>query len=331
MTSIVNPKIEVTVYGSDKLVLPAYYMEFDINKDLSEEPNTAGLTVYNMGPSDMQQLQTAEDQESPIEIRITPSDSSDLVIAYSGEITSVSSEFLNPGHATYIECDSQKANHRDFTIDMEFAAGTTEASIMNELVKAVGLPVVKRPDTDYGVTKTTMSETYTGPAFPSLRTFADRLAIRPYISDGILYLTAELDEAPNQTTVFVISPEMVLGYNQPQDTSRNDESLIELRTIVKSTGGDIFTPTRKNKKKEKAWGPGTTAEYVGVDRLVQGISLPVRCQPALATDQIIRVNLGDYKQKYFRVQSLNHHGDSETFDPWNTEIEADVFEGTVTE
>jgi hypothetical protein len=102
-----------------------------------------------------------------------------------------------------------------------------------------------------------------------------------------------------------------------------------MKTVVESTGRDPFAKVRKKKKKtKKAWGSGTVVEYEGVDKLITGVSAPVLLQPTINPDQIISIDKEEFAKKYYRVQSVNHSGNNETFDEWTTNIEADIYEDT---
>ena len=323
MPNLVNPKIEVTVKGTADFILSDLDMEFDITKDLSDNPNTAELLIYNLGPNLKKQLGNAENQEAPIEIRITPSGSKDLVLAYGGEIQDVYTEFLNPGHVTTVLCESQKINHRAFPFDAEYKEGTPLNSIAEDLITAIGLPVGNKADID--TSGISLSQTFSGPAFPLLERLIYDQGLRAYITDGVLHISSIY--VAGNFSVFKIVPGMILGGSEPRDTLRNDNFEIEMRTHVESQGTDPFSKVSKKKRKEKKqWASGTYVEYDGVDKAIIGVEIPLLAQPIINPDQILILDVEDYKKKYFRTQSVNHWGNNEFFDNWTTTINADLYE-----
>lgn len=333
MSNLVNPKIEVTVSGiSEDTVIPNdYYMDFDITKDLSESPNTADLTVYNLDPSIRKRLQNAEDQESPLEIKITPSGSEDLVSAYRGEIQDVYTDWESPGHATYISCATGKANHRAFQFDAEFAQGTPKNEIIEALIAAIGLPTGNV--TDFPTSGILFSHTFSGPAFKSLETFVFNHGLRAYITDGILNIVSVYE--PVDFTVFEIVPTMILG-REPKETSRNDAREIEVKTIVDSIPEDPPTGyAARQTKEKKAWGSGLVVDYDSIDKLKTGLYIPMLAQPVIQPDQIVSIinpngleAYKEYDKKYYRTQSVNHRGNNQTFGEWRTDLNVDNYEDT---
>jgi len=325
MANLTNPKIEVTIRGTSDIVIDDLEMEFDISKDLSKEPNTAELLIYNLGPSLKSQISDAENQEAPIEIRITPNNSTDLVLAYGGEIQNVSNEFLDPGDVTEIYCESQKINHRAFDFDAEYAEGTPKDSIARDLISVIGLPTGNIADLDSS--GLILSQTFSGPAFPLLERFIYDQGLFAYITDGILHITSIYE--PGNFSVFKITPEMILGRSEPRKTIRNDNSFVEMKTHVESTGTDPFAKVRKKKKKDKkAWGSGAYVEYEGVDKAIVGVEIPLLAQPIVNPDQIVNVSWEGYEKKYYRTQSVKHWGESGFFENWTTTINADIYDDT---
>lgn len=333
MANLENPQIEVTVFGStdDLVISNDYHMEFDIEKDLSESPNTADLTIYNLDPDLRERLQTAEDQESPLEIKITPSGSTDLVSAYKGEIADVYTDWENPGHATYITCATGKANHRQFQFDAEFAQGTPKNEIIEKLITAVGLPTGNL--SDFPTSGILFSHTFSGPAFKSLETFCFNHGLRAYITDGTTNIVSVYE--PADFTVFVITPAMILG-REPKITTRNDAQEIEQKTIVESIPEDPPTGyAARQTHTKKAWGSGLVVDYDGIDKLKSGLYIPLLAQPTINPDQIVSIsnpdNLEIYKKfdsKYYRTQSTNHRGNNRNFSDWSTFLNVDNYEDT---
>ena len=324
MSTLVNPQIELTVFGAaiETVISNAYHIEVDIFKDLSESPNTADVTVYNLGPDIKKKLQSAEDQETPLEIKFTTAGKPDtLISAYKGEIQDVYTDWENPGHATHISCATGKANHRQFPLDEEFAQGTPKNDIIEKLIEAVGLPTGELstlPTTPIG-----FSHTFTGPAFRSLEKFVYNHGMRAYITDGVLHVVTIGQRGTY--SVFVITPEMILG-REPSETSRNDAQETEIKTIVESIPEDPpDVINKRNTKTKQAFGSNLLIEYDGIDKLVNGLHIPLLAQPIVNPDQIVSVEMPTHEGKLWRVQSVNHRVNNISFNGYRTDLEVDEY------
>jgi hypothetical protein len=105
--------------------------------------------------------------------------------------------------------------------------------------------------------------------------------------------------------------------------------MIEMQTVVESTNTDPFAKVRKRKNKtQKKWGSGDFVEYEGVDKLVNGLEIPLLLQPAINPDQILAIDTDEYKGRYYRTQRVIHAGNNATFDEWSTDLEVDEYEDT---
>jgi hypothetical protein len=324
LANITNPKLTVKIIGDTDIEIEDLHMDFDITKDLSEEPNTCDLSVYNLGPDLRGQIEAIEHENAPIELRATYSGGTDLMLLYAGEITDVYSEFLRPGHITRITCESQKANHREFDFDKEFAAGTAQSEIITQLITAVGLPTGPLPDWPTGTLL--LSHTFSGPAFNLLQKYVFDMGFKAVITDGVL--TFSTPDVVQDFSVYKITPEILLG--DPRTSSRTDSSEIEMRTVVESYRGDI-DPFKKIKKRQrktkKKRSLNDYVEYDAVETIIPGVTMDMLLQPTLIPDQIIKVDMPGYN-KYYRTQIVRHSGDTGTYQNWDTEIEADIYDDT---
>jgi len=235
-TELVNPKVAIKLYsavktyeiesgGPNELVV-----EFDIVKDLDEEPNEAEIAIHNLSEGTRLAISSALDQDMPIEVFCTATMSfqQQLVSAFRGEIEDVSHKYTGPGHETRIIASSQKRNHRAFYIEKSYKKGTPRAQILKDLVAAVGLTEGDISAADTIVDSITSSVTFSGPAFAILQEYATDCGIYAYICDGIVYLSNIY--MPRGAPPFIVLDEMLLS--TPTETRRTDRSRIEMDTIV---------------------------------------------------------------------------------------------------
>jgi hypothetical protein len=357
MTQIVNPSYELIVFGSDtfttKDAVRDPYVDFNIEKDLDEDPNEAVIRLYNLNEGFRAALTDAAEISAPVQFFSTQSNSTDLVKAFTGEIDTCRHVFMHPGHETILSCISQQLNHRaTFVEQMTFAKGTPVDEIVNALIDAVGLPrgVV---DFDFiddlGVPHRidagiTLSQSLTGPAFPLLKRYCFDLGMYAYILDGTVNVSSVY--TPTSPQVIEIPADALL--EAPIPSSRTDAQAIEQKTIAESIGHDPFEKAKKKRKKKKKvkvpLNKGTSiyvtlpepapysddyTEYEAIDIQVKGMDFMCTLRPGIQPDNIVWTKA--LPKRLFRVIDLNHYGESETFSDWTTELKCDEYEDTTGE
>lgn len=325
MTVLKNPRVEIKVYSTDTITInnrdddpdETVFVDFEIEKSLDEEPNSATLHIYNLNESTRQLLVNSEDQFAPIEIYITPGGLPEkFVLAFGGEIETVENHFINPGHETVIRCTSQQENHRSFPFSATYKKGTLISDIVDDMITAVNLPrgeIESIPDTEILI-----SESFSGPAFPILQRYVFDMGYYAYITDGKLSVT-DAEERANPT-VTEINPDLFLSYAEP--TKRVDKTAITMKTVTTARDVNPFAKQRRKRTKDtKIVGENDYATYQAIDKTIEGINFLMLCLPGVNPDDII-----PYDEKLFRVKQVRHSGSTDFGGDWETEIEADVYE-----
>lgn len=346
MAQVVNPRLLVAIIGdTEDIEISDSHVEFSISKDLDEEPNEADLTIYELGGATRDKITAADNQSAPVEIYLTQSGKDELTLAFRGEIDTARHYYGNPMWVTKIHCTSQKENHRTTFVDKKtYAAGTPISDIMQFFIDTIGL--TQQVD-DLPTTGILLSQSFSGPAFPLLRRFASDVGMYAYILDGVLHVSSIYE--PQDPTVTEIERDYLRA--APEPTTRIDEELIEMRTVIESTDLDPF-PRKKARRKKKVKkikvalglgektvirmrsedpveriGESDYVEYDAVDKMIDGVDLEFLCWPSLQPDDLISVDREGYKNVVYRIREVSHYGNNDRFDEWNTDVEADVYEG----
>ncbi|MCP4539027.1 MAG: hypothetical protein GY832_17975 [Chloroflexi bacterium] len=324
MVQLVNPRMTVKVFGIEDISISDPFMEFDITKDLDEEPNEAEVYIYNLSEGTRQAIQNAYNQSAPIEIHLTPSGVDELVMAFRGEIDAVKSRPTRPGWETYLRCTSQKDNHRAFFVDQKtFKKGTPIADIVNFFVDTIGLPKIMDTIPTTGIL---LSESFSGPAFPLLRRYCDDLGMYAYILDGVLHVSSIYDVL--DPTVYTIDKTHLLA--TPEPTTRTDDEAVQMKTIFEAVSPDIVAKQNRRRKKRsktiKVFGENDYADYTAVDTLIEGMDFECLLQPDVQPDQIVGTNTDALDGLEYRVTEVNHRGTTEDFSEWTTELKTDLYE-----
>lgn len=335
-TYVINPKMGFQVYTEDitaDVFDVAYaadgkdglHMEFDISKDIGEDPNEASVTVYNLSEGTIGKLVAASNRSAPIEILLTESGKTDLVCAFRGEVDYVDTVFTNPGHETVINCTSQKMQHREFYIDRKtYKAGTTKEAIINDFLDIIGMPTQIETLPNDSIL---YSVSFTGPAFGLLKRFImnEGVAKNCYINDGVLYISS-IAEMENPIVTEIYKSQLLA---MPNSTDYKDTEAVEMKTVLENSRTEYTTANKYLKKKKRNKGKVDLTfynEYEAVDQAIKGMDFQMLCQPFLNPDDLI--NLPEYEalaKTIFRVREINSYGD--TFGgPWNSNVSTEVYD-----
>lgn len=320
MARITNPSYELKIFLSAIEPITEQYIEFEVSKDLETEPNEAVISIFNLNADTRDKMVSAGDSDAPIELYATPSGSEELVLVYRGEVDYVDNNHTRPGWETILNCKSQQSNNRDRWIDEKtFIKGTTTNDIVNFFIEQIGLP---SQITDIDSTPILLAESYTGPAFSLLKAFIEPKGYKVYISDGTIYISDIYD--PNETTVTEILLSQLL--QKPLLSSRKSRSDVQVETIVEKNTRSPLRKKRRKKRKNKTvkqFGASDYVEYDVVNQSIDGVELELTLKPDILPDRLISIEGND---NIYRIQTVIHHGESEFFSDWTTEIEADIYE-----
>lgn len=334
-----NPAIEIDVKSDDEFTIKGgnngLYVDFEIHKDLSEEPNEAEVTIYNLSQSTRSKLSNSTLQSTPIEIFLTETGKSsdtketsrdDMVLAFRGEIETVVSRRARPGYETRIVATSQKENHRAFYFGPKtYAKSTPISQIINDLISAVGLHCEKLSTGPSAIPDTPiiLAHTLSGAAFPLLRRICEDIGCYAFISDGVLRISNY--NAPPVTTATQLHAVNFL--ETPSLTTRMDEEGIAMTTVVEMTSVNPFARIKKKKnKRAKVVGENDYVEYDACEKEITGVDYVLTCFPDIKPDDLVTV--ADYTEligKTTRVREVHHYG-SNYGGEWTTELFTDDIE-----
>jgi len=317
MANIENPNIQILIYRSfGQLVYGSDDMEVRIYKDLSEDPNTAEITIHNLNEDHRNEIKDAGKESSPVEVYLSQWGSPNVLVrCFTGEIDTAKNidNYPDAGMRTVISATSQKINHRSkYISEKTFVKGTPYAVIITFLAQAVGLPTM------FGILPpgvTLYSYSVSGSAFKALKNFLYDFGYYAYIRDGNLYIVDHFTP-PNPAPVLLDSN---LLLNAPETTTRSDANDVEIQTIRMNKIGDVI----KKVHNVNLQGPATYMPESVQDTIVEGRAYHFPCFPDREPDDIILVGT-----ELTRIQSIEHECDNLTESSiWESHIEADLFTG----
>jgi hypothetical protein len=302
MTTLSNPTGEIKILADIEFTITDSYFDFEVIKDLDEEPNECELTVYNLAESTRQKLTTAASAINTVQFSVTPFGQTERVLAFEGEIDAVTHRNLRPGHETHIKVLSQKIHHVSaFVEEKTYAEGTYVDVIVDDFIKVLKVPIGHidtLPDS-----KILLSQSYSGQALPLLKSFIADMGMYCYMLDGKIYITSVYQpESPNVKTIdkrFVLAP--------PERVSRNDAYDVELRTLVEYS---VENPSAKKRRQKKVKDVTTEYETISaVDKEIMGYMFTLFLCPTINPNDVIEFpDYPDLKAKQHVVKSLRHYG-----------------------
>lgn len=315
---LVNPKIRVDIRHRGTVhSFSDGDIEFDIQKDLTEEPNSASVTMYGLNQDSRALINDAGMNESPVDIYLTTiqSPSDPFVHAYRGEIESSNSMHLNPGYATTINLTSQKQNHRQFWFQKNYSAGTPHFQIIDDMISEIGLPVGNVFDViNNGIL---LSKSFAGPAYELLQRFVFDMGYYCYILDGKIQITSVY--APPAASIKSLDSRALTS--SPQASVGQERSMIEMHTVTEVTNKSPFPPKRRRRKKKEidVVGANDYVSYEAVDQEVSLINFTMFCAPDINPDDVL-----GYGGLPYRVRRVNHSGDN-IGGGWTTEAQTELY------
>ena len=332
MSNFVNPQIQINIFTEfGKLIYINDDIEIKIDKDLDEEPNEARVIIHNLNPSNRQSIIDAGKEKAQLEIWLTQWGSTELVLAYAGEIDHAHPSIpltnqavmtkanqmsnIEPGLQMTINCTAQKQNHRAFFVEpRNFSKGTEIASVINWLADNVGLP--KRMG-NLPKGKMKFSYSFSGLAFKLLKQYIFDWGLVAYILDGTLIVTDVY--SPIDTVPLEIDSGLLFSSAEP--TTRSDVQQMEIRTVRLNKAGDIS----KKRRRRKLHGPSEYISTNSVDTDIQGRIYELPCHPTVNPDMPLLI-----QNENTRTQRILHECDNlHDRSMWQTTIEADMDVGSV--
>jgi len=324
---LINPRCAVRFFGTEDILIDKLDIDFEIVKDLEEEPNEATITIYNLSENTRSNIIDPSSKNVPIELYFNPFGSKDLISAFTGEVDSVRNTPLRPGYSTVLSCSSQKWQHRALYVEKTYSMGTPAQQIIDELIGIINLPVVQIPPLVHPIL---LATSLTGPAFTVLRRFLFDYGRTAYIRDGELMITSAYTTP--MPTAIKIPDTIALTVATP--TERYDAVDAEMRVVTETTGLDPLQKLSKRSRKKytkKVVGKpkglislvdDIHVEVEAIDSTIPGIERDLLALPTMQPDTIVLFDDGNQ----YRTTTVTHSGwvsqlgsDSEI----TTSIEAD--------
>jgi len=261
-------------------------IEFDIDKDLTQQTNKSSIKIYNLADASCEKLEVAD---MVCELQVGYAEDIGLRRIFLGQVTYSTTRNEGPNRSTELELSDGQASIRDTVVSLGYAAGVSAKAVVNDVAAQMGVTTQIAPDMEFATYPAGFS--FLGKGKDCLSKILDASGATWSIQNGSLQVVMAGGSTGVQALVFsassglIGSPERIV-----KAVTRPDEEAKKKRKV------------KKDKKRKKAgWKIKTLlAPTVNPGDLVKVESVPIT--------------------GWFRVESLKHKGDTHGKE-WYSEME----------
>jgi len=254
-------------------------ISFDIEKDLSKEPNKAKLEIYNLSDETRKKLEQADTE---IELYAGYKDNGGAIKIFAGNTSQCYSHDEGADVKTEMRIKDGKVAMRDTVVSLSYPPSSSAGSIITNISSQMGLPLVYGK----GVTPTAYRDGYSfaGNATDALDEICAGQGFTWSVQNGVLQVIRAGSVVANQGIVFSPSSGLLGSPARIVDASSQEDEETSEREYLRRDG-------KENTDKKAGW---------EIDTLL----FPT-VNPGDAVKLESRVIKG-----WFRVDSVRHEGTS---------------------
>lgn len=270
-------------------IVPPIRVTFDIEKTTAEEPNVMKIRVYNLKPERRREFE-GRDLRARLYAGYAEEDGALLMAA--GAIVDAFSYADGPDWVTELHVMDGYVEIRDTAVSLSYASGAVSSAILKDIAGQMGLPLLLGEDVPERSWANGFS--FYGPARTALHKVTAGAGAEWSIQNQELQVVAKKGVTRRQAFVLAADSGLV---GHPQRTSENAREKAKVKDIT--TGDDARLVSAKQQR--HGW-------------RVQSLLLPT-----LNPGDLVMSESKTF-QGFWRVESLQHTGDSEGGD-WQTEMQ----------
>jgi hypothetical protein len=266
-------------------------IQFQIEKNAAEEPNVHKIRVYNLKPDRRREFE-AKDLRVRLYAGYAEEDGPLLLAA--GAIVDAYSYHDGPDVITELQVADGYVEIRDTAVSLGYAPGVSSATILRDVAGQMGLPLLLGED----VPERTWANGFSfyGPARTALHKVTAGAGAEWSIQNQSLQVIAKRGVTRRQAVVLAADSGLI-GY--PERTTENARE--KAKVTDKTTGRD--------------------ARLVSAKQQRHGWRVTSLLLPTLNPGDLVKLESRTVAAAgFWRVESLNHNGDSEAGD-WQTEMQ----------
>lgn len=285
-------RLTVGVQGSDGIVIESdgkndsLRIEFDIDKDLTQQTNKSSVKIYNLAEATRKKL---ERDDTICLLEVGYAEDIGLRRIFIGAVTYATTRREGPSKVTELEMADGQIAIRDTVVSLGYAAGVSGAKIVDDVATQMGLVTQIAPDVEFSSYPAGFS--FVGKGRECLDKVMNATGATWSIQNNVLQVIMAGSSTNVRAMVFsassglIGSPERIIkGVTRPDENSKKKRKV------------------KKDKKEKKA-----------------GWKIKVLQAPTVNPGDLVRVE-STTVTGWFRVESLKHSGDTYGTE-WYTELE----------
>ena len=261
-------------------------IEFDIDKDLTQQTNKSSIKIYNLTEATCEKLEV---DDIVCELQVGYSEDAGLRRIFLGNITYATTRREGPDKVTELELSDGQESLRDTVVSLGYAAGVSAKTVLNDVAAQMSVTTQIAPDMEFATYPAGFS--FVGKGRDCLSKILDASGATWSIQNGMLQVIMAGGSTNVQALVFsaasglVGSPERIVkGVTRPDEEAKKKRK------------------TKKDKKRKKA-----------------GWKIRTLLAPTVNPGDLIKVESVTVTG-WFRVESLKHRGDTHGRE-WYSEME----------
>lgn len=270
-------------------ITPPIRITFDIEKTTAEEPNVIKIRIHNLKPERRREFE-AKDLRVRLYAGYAEEDGALLMCA--GSIVDAFSFADGPTWVTELHVRDGYAEIRDTAVSLSYNAGAVSSAILKDISGQMGLPLLLGEDVPERSWANGFS--FYGPARSALHKVTAGAGAEWSIQNQELQIVAKKGVTRRQAFVLAADSGLV---GHPQRTSENAREKAKVKDLT--TGDD--------------------ARLVSAKQQRHGWRVTSLLLPTLNPGDLVMSESRTF-QGFWRVESLQHTGDSEQGD-WQTEMQ----------
>lgn len=270
-------------------VVPPIRVTFDVQKDTEEDPNFHTVKIFNLSPDQQREI---ESRDLRMRLYAGYAEEDGPVLMAAGTVIDAYTYHDGPDVITEIRVADGYAEIRDSAVSLGYAAGVSSGTILRDVAKQMGLPLILGEDVPARTWSGGFS--YYGAARTALHKVVAGTGAEWSVQNGELQVIAKRG-VTRRPGVVLAADSGLIGYPQ-----RTHEAAREKAKVTdKTTGKD--------------------ARIVSAKQQRYGWKVTSLLLPTLNPGDMVKLESVS-TQGWYRVESLTHAGDSGDGD-WQTELQ----------
>ena len=264
---------------------------FDVEKNTEEEPNIHTIRVFNLKPERRREF---EEKDMRVRLYAGYAEEDGALLLAAGAVVDAFTYFDGPDVVTELKVADGYIEIRDTAVSLGYSPGVTSATVLQDLARQMGLPLLLGQDVPERSWANGFS--FYGPARTALHKITAGAGAEWSIQNQELQVIAKRGVTKRQTVVLAADSGLI-GY--PQRTSENAREKAKVKDL--DTGQDKRLVSAKQQRH------GWRVESLLLPTINPGDLVKLESRTEQATG-------------FWRVEAVQHRGDSDGGD-WQSELQ----------